>query len=57
MSRSVASDTRRVAFMVAVVFGLTVAVPADVVRPAGEFPLTWLTNIFRPDGTWQVAPQ
>ncbi|MET8461479.1 hypothetical protein [Micromonospora zamorensis] len=43
--------------MVAVVFGLTVAVPADVVRPAGEFPLTWFTNIFRPDGTWQVAPQ
>ncbi|MEV4659073.1 LamG-like jellyroll fold domain-containing protein [Micromonospora sp. NPDC049301] len=29
--------------MVAVVFGLTVAIPADVVRPGGEFPLTWLT--------------
>ncbi|MFJ6166014.1 LamG-like jellyroll fold domain-containing protein [Micromonospora orduensis] len=43
MRRSVASGTRRAAFMVAVVFGLTVAVPADVVRPGGEFPLTWLT--------------
>ncbi|TNH22815.1 hypothetical protein FHG89_28290 [Micromonospora orduensis] len=43
MRRSVTSGTRRAAFMVAVVFGLTVAVPADVVRPGGEFPLTWLT--------------
>ncbi|PZG00164.1 Teneurin-1 [Micromonospora deserti] len=29
--------------MVAVVFGLTVAVPPEAVRPGGEFPLSWLT--------------
>ncbi|MEH1055731.1 LamG-like jellyroll fold domain-containing protein [Micromonospora sp. CPCC 206171] len=43
MRRSVTSAARRLAIVVAVVFGLSVAVPADVVRPGGEFPLTWLT--------------
>ncbi|MBM0237171.1 hypothetical protein JNW88_08405 [Micromonospora sp. ATA32] len=43
MRRSASSSARRLAIVVAVVFGLNVAVPADVVRPGGEFPLTWLT--------------
>ncbi|WP_410814556.1 LamG-like jellyroll fold domain-containing protein [Micromonospora sp. 067-2] len=43
MRRSVTSGTRRAAFVVAVVFGLTVAVPSEAVRPGGEFPLSWLT--------------
>ncbi|WP_430498449.1 LamG-like jellyroll fold domain-containing protein [Micromonospora trifolii] len=43
MRRSVTTGARRAAFVVAVVFGLTVSIPADVVRPGGEFPLTWLT--------------
>ncbi|MFC3503111.1 LamG-like jellyroll fold domain-containing protein [Micromonospora krabiensis] len=42
MRRSV-SGARRSAFVVAVVFALTIAVPPEAVRPGGEFPLTWLT--------------
>ncbi|MEH1092231.1 LamG-like jellyroll fold domain-containing protein [Micromonospora sp. CPCC 205739] len=43
MRRAVTSSARRLAIVVAVVFGLNIAVPAGVVRPGGEFPLTWLT--------------
>jgi RHS repeat-associated protein len=43
MRRSVTSSVRRSTIVVAVVFVLTVAVPAGVVRPGGEFPLTWLS--------------
>lgn len=54
MGRSVNTATRRVAIVVAVVFGLTVAVPAGVVRPGGEFPLTWLTW-FAQRPAWSAA--
>ncbi|GAA2707818.1 LamG-like jellyroll fold domain-containing protein [Micromonospora olivasterospora] len=43
MRRSVTSSLRRSAIVVAAVFALTVAVPSGVVRPGGEFPLTWLS--------------
>ncbi|GAA0378051.1 hypothetical protein GCM10009541_20670 [Micromonospora gifhornensis] len=54
MGRSLGKAGRRSALVVAVVFGLTVAVPPDVVRPGGEFPLTWL-SWFRQYPAWSAS--
>ncbi|MEV4627811.1 LamG-like jellyroll fold domain-containing protein [Micromonospora sp. NPDC049523] len=43
MRRSGSRVLVRGALLVAVVFGLTVALPPGAVRPGGDFPLTWLS--------------
>ncbi|GIF97014.1 LamG-like jellyroll fold domain-containing protein [Catellatospora citrea] len=52
MGRSAVRVLRRVAFVTAVLFGLTFAVPAGVVPANGEFPLSWLWSWLPHQPAW-----
>ena len=46
---------RRCAFLTLVVFGLSVAVPSQVVVQGGGFPLGWVGDLFRLPQAWAVV--
>ncbi|MEV6345208.1 LamG-like jellyroll fold domain-containing protein [Actinoplanes sp. NPDC051851] len=46
---------RRCAVFTLLLFGLSVAVPAQVVQPGGSFPLSWLTDLFTLRTAWAAV--